>query len=333
MNDLTTSASASIFYEAGTKVPLVYIVVLNYNGPDLTLDCINSVLKIDYPNFGVLVVDNASTDDSVARFNDAFSDPRLELLVNRRNEGYAGGNNRGIERALLLGADYIFILNNDTVAEPGCLRPLVNAMEFDCKIGISAGPIRSTTHGTSPTCGHYINLYTARSGTKISNGITGAIEVDYLLGAALMIRSRLIAQIGGFDESFFLMYEEMDLCFRARKSGLKVCFVPSPGITHLGQATIGRSRANFLYFYVRNRAWFIRRHGTLLHHFSFGIFSVCTLYPRLLVGRVIRRDLASLKAVMRGIWEGHSASILPSNRVGKLAVGPAPLACSERRSS
>jgi len=333
MNELRKLTSASMFYDTGTKAPLVYIVVLNYNGPDLTIDCINSVLKIDYPNFRVIVVDNGSTDDSVARFNAAFSDPRIELFVNGKNEGYAGGNNRGIERALLRGADYIFILNNDTIAEPGCVMPLVVAMERDREIGICGGPILSTVRETFPACGHYINLYTARSGDKTTNGITAAIEVDFLLGAALMLSSWLVTQIGGFDESFFLMYEEMDLCFRARKTGLKICFVPGPGIIHIGHASIGRSRANFLYFYVRNRAWFIRRHGTFLHRLSFSVFSVCTHYPRLLLGRVIRRDLASFKAVMKGIWEGHTASILPIDRVGKLALGPSHLACSERRSS
>jgi len=333
MNEVRTSTSASVFYETGTKVPLVCIVVLNYNGPDLTLDCINSVLNIEYPNFRVIVVDNASTDVSVARFNETFSDPRIELLVNGRNEGYAGGNNRGIERALLRDADYIFILNNDTIVEPGCLKPLVLAMERDCKIGICGGPLISETF---PTCGQFVNLYTAtaRPGNKIiRNGITGAVEVDYLLGAALMVRSCLVAQIGGFDESFFLLYEDMDLCFRARKTGLKVCFIPGPGITHINHASIGRSRANQLYFYARNRAWFMRRHGTFLHRVSFTVFSVCTHYPRLLLGRVMRRDLASFKAVMRGIWEGHTASLLPSDQVGRLALGSARLACSGRRSS
>src|SRR5215475_1768439 len=240
--DEQTSTSASILYDDATRVPLVYIVVLNFNGPDLTLDCIHSVLKIDYPNFRVLVVDNASTDDSLTRFNKTFSDPRLELLGNTNNEGYAGGNNRGIERALLRGADYVFILNNDTVVEPGCLKPLVLAMERDCTIGICGGPLLS--NGTT-TCGQYVNLYTAtaRTGNRVRHRTTGAFEVDYLIGAALMVRSRLVTQIGGFDESFFLLYEDMDLCFRARKQGLKICFIPSPGITHINHASIGRSRA------------------------------------------------------------------------------------------
>jgi hypothetical protein len=94
-------------------------VILNYNGAQLTLNCVDSVLKVEYPNFKVVVVDNASTDGSVAQFRAALTDPRIELLVNEKNEGYAGGNNRGIEKALEAGADYVFLSDPWVYQAPG----------------------------------------------------------------------------------------------------------------------------------------------------------------------------------------------------------------------
>src|SRR5690606_35735071 len=103
-----------------------------------TLACLESVFRLDYPNYHVLVVDNHSTDDSVARIRERF--PDLDLLVTGENLGYAGGNNAGIQHALPADFDYVCVLNNDTVVEPAFLSALVGAMEQDPRIGL-AGPL------------------------------------------------------------------------------------------------------------------------------------------------------------------------------------------------
>lgn len=301
-------------------LPFVCIVILNYNGAELTINCVDSVLKIDYPNFRVIVVDNASADDSVARFKAELTDPRVELLLNSRNEGYAGGNNRGIEKALSTGAEYVLVLNNDTLVDPGFLTPLVDAMEKDPKIGICGGPIYSPVEGSAPSCGHSLNLCSGESGDAAKIAPEQVIDADWLNGAALLIRSETLLKAGGFDEDFFLIYEEIDLCFRVRRLGFRTCFVPSPGLVHIGHTTLGEYRGKWLYFHVRNRAWFTRRHGDLEQRLLFTLWGLCYLYPRVLAGRIARRETAYLEGILRGIWEGHTRPLLPIDQVGRLRI-------------
>jgi hypothetical protein len=286
--------------------PTVCIVILNYNGTQITLNCVDSVLKIDYPNFRVIVVDNASTDDSVARFREAFTDPRVELLVNDKNEGYAGGNNRGIEKALAAGAEYILVLNNDTVAERGCLSPLVDAMERERKIGVCGCPIIDLGYESDPNLGQGISLYTAAtSHWRHRRDACEPVEVDYICGAAIMFRVEMIRRIGLFDECFFLLCEDSDICFRARKSGYRVCFVRGPGVRHLMSHTMSRYSPLTTFVGTRNRIWLVRRHGTLAHRFVFNLLSFFYFYPKTILGRMCRRQLDLLQPQLRGIWEGH----------------------------
>jgi len=98
MSHSETARAVRDLRDQGRGTPHVFVIVLNYNGAQMTLNCVDSVLRIDYPNFRVMMVDNASADDSVIRFKEAITDPHVELLVNDKNQGYAGGNNRGWQR-------------------------------------------------------------------------------------------------------------------------------------------------------------------------------------------------------------------------------------------
>lgn len=288
--------------------PLVYIIILNYNGPELTLDCVDSVLKIDYPNFKVIVVDNASADDSVARFRAVFTDPRIELIQNASNEGYAGGNNRGIERALAEEADYVFILNNDTIADPGCLCPLVRFMEEDRRTAVCGGRIFNVVPGGPPSgeIEREYSLFTAsRAFFCDPSDLSEPREVDHVRGTAMLLRSDAVRRIKGFDTRFFLLWEDTDLCYRARALGYKVCLVPSPGVLHLVSQTLGKARATLLFYNVRNRAWFVRRHGNAAHRIVFALLSWAYFYPRTLGGIGVRGDLKSIPLILRAIWEAH----------------------------
>lgn len=298
--------------------PTVWIVILNYNGAQITLNCVDSVLKVDYGNFRVIVVDNASTDDSVLRFKEAFTDPRLELLVNSENEGYAGGNNRGIEKALAAGADYIFVLNNDTIVEPTCLAPLVDAMERDRKIGVCGCPIVNLGYESDPNLGQGISLYTATtSHRRHRREACQPVEVDYICGAAIMFRAEMIRRIGMFDERFFLICEDSDICLRARESGYRVCFVPGRGVRHLMAETVNRHRPLTTFLATRNRVWFIRRHGTLGHRFVFNLLSFFYFYPKAILGRIFRRQSELLPPLLRGIWQGHCKYPGPYRRTAR----------------
>ena len=291
------------------RAPLVYIVVLNYMGAKLTVDCVSSVLRIAYPNFRVVVVDNASPDDSVAILREAYTDPRVEILVNGSNEGYAGGNNRGIERALSGGAKYILVLNNDTIADPSCLISLLEVMESDPRLGIAGCPILDLLASRdSPVTffGNRISLFTG-SVTPMTGGAdwTDPHEVDAVCGAAIFLRKEMIERVGMFDSKFFLTWEETDLCYRARRAGYKVCAVPGPGITHLRSQTLSGVRPLGLFCDTRNRAWFVRRHGRLKHRVVYNLFHFGYFYPRIILGRLLRREFELVSPILRGIWQGH----------------------------
>ena len=288
--------------------PTVCIVILNYNGAQITLNCVDSVLKIDYPNFRVMVVDNASTDDSVTRFKEAFTDPRIELLINSENEGYAGGNNRGIERALAAGADYVVILNNDTIVNPGCLTPLVEAMERDAVLGIAGCPVCNSGSPRAWVGEMRLNLFTGAP-ADLSGGVgtSGPREVDYVWGAAMLVRGSAIKRVGMFDDRFFLFFEDTDLCFRMREAGYKVSFVPGPGVWHLHGQTIRHFGSVDTFCCNRNEAWFVRRHGSTKHRMVFNLYCLGYLYPRRIVARLVRGEFNLLVPLLRGIWQGHFA--------------------------
>ncbi len=309
------STSATAQHDTGAKVPLVWIVVLNYNGAQITLNCVDSVLKIDYPNFRVIVVDNGSTDDSVIRFKEAFVDPRVELLVNDKNEGYAGGNNRGMAKALAAGADYIFILNNDTIVEPGCLTPLVEAMERDPSVGIAGCPLLGVGPRSPAVYGWRANLYIGDCAQWFDEPRKPRFgEVDCILGAAMLVRAETFRRIGLFDSRFFLHFEDWEFCFRARRAGYRVTFVPSTGIQHLAGETMRWARPMAVFYSTRNRVWLVRRYGSFMQQVVFTLYAFLYMHPRRIFGRLIRRQFNLLGQILRGIWQGHFAYPGPYRR-------------------
>jgi hypothetical protein len=310
------------------SAPLVYIVILNYNGGLTTLDCVCSVSKLDYPDFRALVVDNASTDGSVPMLRRALDDARFEILVNPTNEGYAGGNNRGIEKALASGADYVFILNNDTIVDPGCLTPLVQAMEEDGKLGIVGCPVVDVRFPDSSIYFWRANLSTGVSTPNFDVKTEFDLgHFDYVSGAAFLIRADAAKRVGMFDARFFLNWEDADLCFRVRRAGYDLKIIESPGIQHLSGQTARRFRPMMTFYSLRNRAWVVRRHGGTRHRFWFDLYNFCYLYPRTILGRLRRGEFGFLGPTLRGIWHGHfaypGAYAGPSERTGRSSQAPA----------
>lgn len=293
-----------------SNLPLVYVIVLNYRGPGLTIKCLDSLLKLGYPNFRVIVVDNGSGDDSVAQLKAATTDPRVNLLINETNEGYAGGNNRGIEKALAEGAEYVFVLNNDTIVNPGCLDPLVAAFEADNRIAIAGCEIRDVGYESSPNRGQRISLFTGKTNHwRHDRPVLSPMDVDFICGAAIMLRASVLREIGAFDSSFFSYCEDADICFRARKSGYRVCFVPGPGVRHLMGATAkaAGNRALVNFCLNRNHIWFVRRHGRLGHRIVFALVTFCYQYPKALLGRVMHGEADLLWPLVKSVWSGYSA--------------------------
>ncbi|MBA7603140.1 hypothetical protein ES703_10244 [subsurface metagenome] len=289
--------------------PLVYIIILNWNGWQDSAECVESVLKITYSNYRVLIVDNGSTNDSVKILAKKF--PNIEILETGKNLGYAGGNNRGIEKAIANEAEYVFILNNDTKVDKNFLQPLVQAMEGDKQIGITGGTVYYYDNpDVIHNMGGYTSLYTGNSQTFGLNALdrgqfNNAKEVPQCCGGAMLIRASLIREIGGFNEKFFIYYDEPDICFRTKKAGYKVTFAPGSKIYHKIGRDSSRESGLSNFYGLRNRIWIERMYANKFQYFIFNLYLLFYLLPRILLGHIFHKRLHLLKIIFLAVWKGY----------------------------
>ena len=212
------------------RFPKVFIIVLSYNGGELIKNCLKSLEKVDYPNLHVLVPDNGSTDDSVAQIKRFF--PKVKVIRNEDNRGFAAGNNVGIEYALKEGADYCLLLNQDTEVEPDFLKKLIKVASKDPKIGLLSPLIywkRTKQVWFSKGKINWFNMKTYHEKKEVSGK---PFESCFLTGCSLLIKKEVLEEIGFLDDKFFLYWEDADFSVRARRAGFKAVVVPNSVIYH-----------------------------------------------------------------------------------------------------
>jgi hypothetical protein len=220
--------------------PFVSIIILNYNGERYLDNCIASVLKIDYQNFEVLLVDNASTDLSVKNALQAFGgDTRLRLVQSKANLGFSGGNNLGFTHAK---GDLIVFLNNDTVVDSQWLSHLVNALETDESIGLAQSTILMIDGQTIQTAGwlysdYLVQKYGLAENKNSSLKLQPIFEVSVASGASMITRRSLIDQIGLFDPTIPFFYDDTLLSFKVWLANKRVVTVSNSKIRHIQGAT------------------------------------------------------------------------------------------------
>ncbi len=286
------------------SMPNVVLLILTWNGKEDTLECLESLSRLSYPSFHVLVVDNASTDGTVEAVRERF--PRVELIVNERNLGYAGGNNVGIRAALDMDADYIFILNNDVVFEDAdCLLRLVEAAEVHPTGGLF-GP-KTYRYGEGNRLDFIGGTYSMYTGMAPSIGVgeydQGQYEemrvYPFMNGHALLVKRVVFETIGLFDEEYFGYYEETDFCHRARLAGFDSVYVPQARIWHkVSRAPIGELREYLMY---RNQILFVRKHATRFERIAFALHYTLLQMPRFIAGNVFRGRWRRLQHYIRAL--------------------------------
>lgn len=231
--------------EPESSKPLVWILVVNWNGKADTLNCLASLRKINYHPHQVLVIDNASTDGSVEAIRRAF--PEVRILVNARNERFARANNQGMQMALAAGAEFVLLLNNDTEVAPDFLDHLVLAALFRREVGM-VGP--KIYYQQQPQliwfAGGKINWWSGRIShlglRQIDHAsLATAQPMDYLTGCALLVRRACLDKIGLLDESYHMYAEDADWCQRARQAGFICLFQPQAKVWHKISASTGAS--------------------------------------------------------------------------------------------
>jgi len=252
------------------SLPPVCIVILNWNNAPDTLDCLESVSKLDYPDYSIVVVDNGSTDGSADKIRARY--PTLDILELETNLGYAAGNNVGIHYALATGTEYILVLNNDTLVASTMLTELVQVAESQPEVGM-IGP---TMYCVDPTdalfaAGSFISW--ARGEThnrgmfQPTAGYTGLKRpepVDYIAGCCVLVRRQLIEATGVLDPVYYLNFEDVEWGVQAQRHGFEVIYVPQAIMWHKVSATLGQASPANTYYMTRNSLLFFWRNAPVL---------------------------------------------------------------------
>lgn len=319
-------ASSVISNHRNQVYPLVSVVLLNYNGlkylGDLLKECLDSVLKTDYPNFEVIFVDNGSTDGSDVFAREFFENvrPNRNLrrfgIINNKDNIIASGYNEGIKSSK---GKYVALLSNDMVYDSKWLRRIVEVMERDPHIGIAGCKrfiygARDIIDGLGgnlcldgrPTCPGYLERDLGQYETPE--------EMDWIGGAAV-VRREVFQKIGLFDTGYTIFYEDTDLCFRAHKNGYRVIYVPKAKLWHKNTSTISNalSTTHKAYMGERSRIRFIIIHFTVQRMLSTFILDLMAWF---LVKRKWKNTL------LRAYW--WNLSNLSTTLKKRLECGPSP---------
>jgi GT2 family glycosyltransferase len=239
------------------KTPLVYVVVLNWNGHADTVDCVRSCLTNRHPRSRIVVVDNGSSDGSEHLLRREF--PEIAILQSGANLGFAGGNNIGIRYALDQGADYVLLLNNDTTVHPDFVASLIKAAGDDGQAGILCSKIffydqPNVIWFAGASFSPAIGWGRHRGYGQVDNGqYDEVVEINRPTGCAMMVSRRLCETVGLLREELFCYAEDLDWGMRARNAGFKVLYVPSSKVWHkVTRSTGGIASPVSQYYTIRN---------------------------------------------------------------------------------
>lgn len=266
-------------HSAGSKYPLCSVIVINYNGKHLLERFLPSVLAMDYPNYEVVLVDNASHDGSAEFVKSKF--PSVRIVLNPNNDGTAEGSNVGARHAK---GDYILWLSNDMEVNTDFLTRLMEVAVSSPDIGICTCKMKRITETGNKlneidSVGGDIDIYGFPSARGINQPDKGQLdnvcEVFFSFGGAMLIKKSVVETVRGYDPSFFTLADDIDLSWRVRLAGYRVMVQPSAVLYHRASATLGRwTRAKRRFVSERNTL------RTLLKNYSLG--SLTTILPRYL---------------------------------------------------
>jgi GT2 family glycosyltransferase len=285
------------------NLPKVSIVTLTWNTTEITIDFLKSLNEYcTYPNLEVIIVDNGSKQNPSDVLKAIY--PSAIVLVNEKNLGFTGGNNVGIKAAT---GDYLFIVNNDTEFTPGLLEGLIKIFETYPDAGIVSPKFHYYYHkGTIEYAGyHEVNVFTGR------NSMVGCQEKDegqyneikitnYAHGGGMMVSRKVIEEVGGLPEEFFIYYEEFDWCEQIKRKGYKVYYQPESLIYHKESMTTGKSSPFKTFYHTKNRILFMKRNMKPLNFIIFLTYFTLFTIPK----NTLTFLLKGQKEHLRSFWKG-----------------------------
>lgn len=293
-----------------SNLPKVFIIILNFYGFNDTLECVHSVLKNTYKNFKVIIIDNNSGNNSFAILKNEFEKyEKVEVYQTEKNLGFVGGVNLGTLIAIKSGADYIFVLNNDTVVDKNFLTPCIRVMEKNKRIGAVSGMVKSFDKKTIQYAGAFKNLFLFRSrirgkGEEDRGQFNASIEVDRFAGPAFCLRTEVILRVGMFREHWFFNGEELYLSFKLKKAGYKIMYVPFSYVYHKRSRTVKKYPIASTFFGLRNLIWFERLYANFFEFFIFFSYIFLYLLPKLIIKHIFYRKFSAIPIMFLALKEG-----------------------------
>ncbi|MEQ8361789.1 MAG: glycosyltransferase family 2 protein [Cyclobacteriaceae bacterium] len=295
--------------------PLISIIILNYNQLEVTCEFLNSAKSLTYPNYEIILVDNASSDDPTLHINKYY--PEVHLIVNDKNYGFTGGNNIGMKAAK---GEYFFIVNNDTEVNSNLLEMLLEPFYMDESIGMVSPKIKFYHQ---PDLIQYagftkINPFTGRNkaiGSKERD--TGQYDqggyTNYAHGAAMLVKREVTEKVGMFPDHFFIYYEELDWSAHTKRAGFEIYYQPKAEILHKESVTMGKESAIKAYYHNRNRILFMRRNSNPFEFLCFLFFLILLIIPKSIIQYIIKGQKEHLTNFIKGlIWNLKTPKYLPN---------------------
>ena len=270
------------------------IVILNYRTFELTRDTVNSVLRYSYPfSYEIIVVDNASGDDSLMKLQDYFKD-KVKFIESKENNGFAAGNNLALRQVK---SDYVLLLNSDTVVWENTLENVYSYMEqhtdvgaCGCRVRLESGELDKACKRTFPNVKNsFFRLFHIPNKSQDDNyNLTDlpddeVYEIDCLTGAFMFIRDRALEDAGLLDETFFMYGEVIDLCYRIKEAGWKIVYYGKNSITHFKGASSKKQKNKLIYEFYHAMYIYYKKHHAEESSFIvnivvyFGISVLCIL--------------------------------------------------------
>lgn len=236
----------------------VFFVIVNYNGKKVLEACLRSIFSSEYPHFEVVVVDNASLDGSMSIVKELF--PKVHCLFQEKNGGFAVGSNMGIRFSLEHGAEYVFLVNNDATIKKDTLSFLMQYAEKEMRGVFSPLVLTSENPEKVWFCGGYIDWFRMRAVHKKCFSVEKKpMSSEYLSGCALLIPKRAFYEAGLLDEEYFLYYEDVDWCLRARGAGYRLWVIPQALVIHKEQSE--KKNPLKIYFLVLSGILFFQKNA------------------------------------------------------------------------
>lgn len=285
------------------EYPLVSIISVNYDHPEVTCALLLSLRKISYPSVEIIVLDNASPKDDPSVIKKSF--PEVIFIQSKENLGFAGGNNLAIRQTK---GKYILLLNNDTEVDPGFLEPLVAKLESDKRIGAVSPKIKFFFNpdtiqysGQAP-----INPYTIRShgfgfGAKDHGQFDKDTPTSFVHGAAMMVSREVLQNVGLMAECYFLYYEELDWGSRITRAGYQLWYVHNSTVFHKESISTGKFSPLKTYYMNRARILYLRRNVSGLTFIIAVLYQLFVSIPKNALTFLLRGNPGHFKAYNRAV--------------------------------